>query len=113
MSVLQAASFALTRWPAMWHAPLAARDYLASAGRFAGLVLAGIPRLSDANEPAARRFMWLVDALYDRQRFLIASAAEEIGGLYDGHQFAFEFDRTRSRLGEMTRRTVAGRPFDE
>ena len=78
-----------------------------------GLVLAGIPRLSDANEPAARRFMWLVDALYDRQRFLIASAADEIGGLYDGHQFAFEFARPRSRLGEMTRRTAAGRPIDE
>ena len=46
----------------------------------------------------------LVDALYDRQRFLIASAASGIEGLYDGHQFAFEFDRTRSRLGEMTRR---------
>ena len=76
-------------------------------------MLAGIPRLSDANEPAARRFMWLVDALYDRQRFLIASAADEIGGLYDGHQFAFEFDRTRSRLGEMTRRTAAGRSIDE
>ena len=57
--------------------------------------------------------MWLGDALYDRQRFLIASAADEIGGLYDGHQFAFEFDRTRSRLGEMTRRTAAGRPIDE
>ncbi|MEC8121315.1 MAG: AFG1/ZapE family ATPase, partial [Pseudomonadota bacterium] len=67
-----------------------------------------VPRLNDANEPAARRFMWLVDALYDRQRFLIASAADDIDGLYDGHQFAFEFDRTRSRLGEMTRRAGTG-----
>ena len=67
-----------------------------------------MPRLSDANEPAARRFMWLVDALYDRQRFLIASAADEIDMLYDGHQFAFEFERTRSRLGEMTRRAGKG-----
>ena len=102
-----AGDVARTDFASLCEAPLAARDYLAIAGRFAGLVLAGIPRLSDANEPAARRFMWLVDALYDRQRFLIASAADEIG-LYDGHQFAFEFDRTRSRLGEMTRRTVRG-----
>ena len=108
-----AGDVARTDFASLCEAPLAARDYLAIAGRFAGLVLAGIPRLSDANEPAARRFMWLVDALYDRQRFLIASAADEIGGLYDGHQFAFEFDRTRSRLGEMTRRTAAGRPIDE
>ena len=108
-----AGDVARTDFASLCEAPLAARDYLAIAGRFAGLVLANIPRLSDANEPAARRFMWLVDALYDRQRFLIASAGDEIGGLYDGHQFAFEFDRTRSRLGEMTRRTAAERRIDE
>ena len=108
-----AGDVARTDFASLCEAPLAARDYLAIAGRFAGLVLANIPRLSDANEPAARRFMWLVDALYDRQRFLIASAEDEIGGLYDGHQFAFEFDRTRSRLGEMTRRTAAERRIDE
>ena len=108
-----AGDVARTDFASLCEAPLAARDYLAIAGRFAGLVLANIPRLSDANEPAARRFMWLVDALYDRQRFLIASAADDIGGLYDGHQFAFEFDRTRSRLGEMTRRTATERRIDE
>ncbi len=100
-----AGDVAMTSFAALCEAPLAARDYLVIAGRFAGLVLESVPVLSDANEPAARRFMWLVDALYDRQRFLIASAASGIEGLYDGHQFAFEFDRTRSRLGEMTRRT--------
>jgi len=99
-----AGDVAMTSFAALCEAPLAARDYLAIAGRFAGLVVESVPLLTDANEPAARRFMWLVDALYDRQRFLIASAASGIEGLYDGHQFAFEFDRTRSRLGEMTRR---------
>ena len=99
-----AGDVAKTSFAALCEAPLAARDYLAIAGRFAGLVVESVPVLSDRNEPAARRFMWLVDALYDRQRFLIASAASGIEGLYDGHQFAFEFDRTRSRLGEMTRR---------
>ena len=103
-----AGDVARTDFAALCEAPLAARDYLAIAGRFAGLVLAHVPRLSDANEPAARRFMWLVDALYDRQRFLIASAEDEIDQLYDGHQFAFEFERTRSRLGEMTRRAGTG-----
>ena len=99
-----AGDVAMTSFTALCEAPLAARDYLAIAGRFAGLVVESVPVLSDVNEPAARRFMWLVDALYDRQRFLIASAATDIEGLYDGHQFAFEFDRTRSRIGEMTRR---------
>jgi cell division protein ZapE len=54
--------------------PLGARDYLAIAGRFAGLVLSDVPQFTDANENVARRFMWLIDALYDRGRFLIASA---------------------------------------
>ena len=99
-----AGDVARASFAALCETPLAARDYLAIAGRFAGLIIDHVPALSDANEAAARRFMWLVDALYDRQRFLIASAASEIETLYDGHLFAFEFDRTRSRLGEMTRR---------
>ena len=99
-----AGDVARASFAALCETPLAARDYLAIAGRFAGLIIDHVPALSDANEASARRFMWLVDALYDRQRFLIASAADEIETLYDGHHFAFEFDWTRSRLGEMTRR---------
>lgn len=85
-------------------APLAARDYLAISGRFAGLVLAGIPQFTESNEHLARRFMWLVDALYDRGRFLVASAVTDIESLYVGHQWQFEFDRTVSRLSEMVAR---------
>jgi len=84
--------------------PLGARDYLAIAGRFAGLVLSDVPQFTDANENVARRFMWLIDALYDRGRFLIASAEGDIGHLYQGHQWQFEFARTASRLGEMAKR---------
>jgi cell division protein ZapE len=85
-------------------APLAARDYLAIAGRFAGVVLADIPQFTESNEHLARRFMWLIDALYDRGRFLVASGATDIKDLYAGHQWKFEFDRTTSRLGEMVAR---------
>jgi len=84
--------------------PLGARDYLAIAGRFAGLVLSDVPQFTDANENVARRFMWLIDALYDRGRFLVASADADIGNLYQGHQWQFEFARTASRLGEMAKR---------
>ena len=86
--------------------PLGARDYLAIAGRFAGLVIDHVPVFNAANEPAARRFMWLVDALYDRQRFLMASATSDIAGLYHGQHYSFEFERTASRLREMTHRTT-------
>ena len=52
--------------------------------------------------------MWLIDALYDRGRFLIASADADIADLYQGRQWKFEFARTLSRLGEMTQR---GKPL--
>ena len=89
--------------------PLGARDYLAIAGRFAGLVLSDVPNFTDENDHVARRFMWLIDALYDRGRFLIASADADIADLYQGYQWQFEFERTASRLGEMTQR---GKPQD-
>ena len=99
-----AGDVALVTFAELCEAPLAARDYLAVAGKYAGIVMRGVPRFDDQNEASARRFMWLVDALYDRSRFLIVSAATDIGVLYKGHHFAFEFSRTMSRLGEMTRR---------
>ncbi len=83
--------------------PLGARDYLALADRLAGLVIRDIPVLGDAEQNEARRFMWLIDAFYDRGRFLIASAARPVETLYCGGQWEFEFDRTRSRLEEMAR----------
>jgi len=89
--------------------PFGARDYLAIAGRFAGRVLSDVPTFTDKNDHLARRFMWLIDALYDRGRFLIASADADIAELYQGYQWQFEFERTASRLGEMTQR---GKPRD-
>ena len=80
---------------------LGARDYLVIADRFAGLVMRDIPIMGDAEQNEARRFMWLVDALYDRGRFIVASAAAGQAHIYIGTQWAFEFERTRSRLQEM------------
>ena len=80
---------------------LGARDYLVLADRFAGMMLRDIPVLGDAEQNEARRFMWLVDALYDRGRFIITSAAAPQDQIYTGSQWAFEFVRTRSRLQEM------------
>ena len=72
-------------------------------------MLSDVPKFTDKNDHAARRFMWLIDALYDRGRFLIASADANIADLYQGYQWQFEFERTASRLGEMTQR---GKPQD-
>ena len=92
-----------TPFAALCGVPLGARDYLALADRLAGLVIRDIPVLGDAEQNEARRFMWLVDAFYDRGRFLIASSEKPVESLYTGSQWAFEFDRTCSRLEEMAR----------
>lgn len=85
--------------------PLAARDYVAIADRLTGLFITDIPPLGNDEQNEARRFMWLIDALYDRGRFVVASAKTDMASLYCGDMWAFEFDRTLSRLQEMTRQS--------
>ena len=84
--------------------PLAARDYLAIAGRFTGIVMHDVPAFDEQNEHLARRFMWLIDALYDRGRFFLASSEKAVDKLYEGEKWQFEFSRTQSRLREMAGR---------
>ncbi|WP_333827122.1 cell division protein ZapE [Pararhodobacter sp.] len=81
--------------------PLGPADYLAIAGAVRVLMLEDIPRLSAANYNEAKRFVTLVDALYEGRVRLIASAAEAPEGLYSEGAGAFEFGRTASRLREM------------
>ena len=50
-----------------------------------------------------RRLMWLVDAFYDRGRFLVCSAAADIPKIYQGRDWEKEFPRTASRLTQMTK----------
>jgi len=81
--------------------PLGAGDYLAIATHFHGVVLSGIPRLGPDKRNEARRFMTLIDALYEHRVKLIAAAAALPEGLYTSGDGAFEFQRTVSRLNEM------------
>ncbi|KPQ07315.1 MAG: putative ATPase [Rhodobacteraceae bacterium HLUCCA12] len=81
--------------------PLGPADFLAIAEAVRVLILEGIPRLSAANYNEAKRFVTLVDALYEARVRLIASAADEPERLYSEGAGAFEFERTASRLREM------------
>jgi len=76
-------------------------DYLAVARRFHTLVLDGIPRLGPENFDRARRFITLVDALYEHHCKLVASAAATPDSLYEQGENAAMFARTASRLIEM------------
>jgi cell division protein ZapE len=83
--------------------PLGASDYLAMAEKFHTLILDDIPVMDIDKRNEAKRFILLIDELYDTQTKLIASAAAEPTELYkatSGRE-AFEFDRTASRLIEM------------
>ena len=65
------------------------------------LILEDIPRLSRQNFNEARRFVTLIDALYEARVRLICSAAAEPEMLYVEGEGTFEFERTASRLREM------------
>ncbi|MCL4163924.1 UNVERIFIED_CONTAM: hypothetical protein GTU68_014772 [Idotea baltica] len=80
---------------------LGAADYLAIADAVRVLVLEDIPSLDRENFNEARRFVTLIDALYEAKVKLIASAAAPPNMLYTEGEGVFEFERTASRLREM------------
>ena len=86
--------------------PLGARDFLAIAGRFDTLFVDHVPVMDDSRRNEAKRFILLIDTLYDHKVRLVVSAAAAPGELYRGRRGheAFEFDRTASRLMEMQSR---------
>ena len=81
--------------------PLGAADYLALAETVRVLVLEDIPQLGRQNFNEAKRFVTLIDALYEAKVKLICSAAASPAMLYLEGEGTFEFERTASRLSEM------------
>ncbi|MEK0082598.1 cell division protein ZapE [Benzoatithermus flavus] len=80
---------------------LGAADYLALTERYHTLILNGVPLLTPDKRNEARRFMTLVDALYERRAMLFVAAEAPPERLYASGDGAFEFQRTVSRLMEM------------
>ena len=80
---------------------LGAGDYLAIARRYHTVILEGIPAINAESRDKAKRFVTLIDALYERKVNLVCSAAAPPQGLYPAGDGSFEFQRTVSRLEEM------------
>ena len=76
-------------------------DYLEIARMFNTLIITDIEVMSSMQDDIARRFVLLIDVLYDHRVKLICTAAAAAENLYQGKRLSFEFERTSSRLTEM------------
>jgi cell division protein ZapE len=92
--------------------PLGASDYLRLARAYHTIVIDHIPQLDQDRRNEAKRFITLIDELYDKGVKLVASAQAELEQLYLGTEGAeaFEWARTVSRLHEMRSDEYLARP---
>ncbi len=81
--------------------PRSQNDYIELARLYHTVFIANVPVFTPANENAARRFIMLIDELYDRNVNIVVSAAAAPVALYQGERLRFEFERAASRLIEM------------
>lgn len=83
--------------------PLGASDYMAIVGRYRTIFIDDVPVLDYTRRNEAKRFILLIDTLYDHHARLVISAEAAPEKLYvaSSGTEAFEFDRTASRLFEM------------
>jgi cell division protein ZapE len=82
-------------------APLGPADYLALARSFQTVFIEGIPALKTSQRNEAKRFVLLIDTLYDAHVRLVATSAKAPEHIYAKGDHRFEFARTVSRLREM------------
>jgi len=80
---------------------LGAEDYIAVGERYHTIILNGIPRMSGDMRNEAKRFMNLIDILYEKKVNLVAAAEASPDALHAEGMHSFEFQRTVSRLMEM------------
>lgn len=107
----QAGSVAWFDFDELCAQPLGAADYLAIATHYDVVLIDNVPRLSVEKRNEARRFMLLIDSLYEHRTTAILAAADAPERLYasDGDS-SFEFQRTVSRLSEMQSVDYLSRP---
>ncbi|HVS75437.1 MAG TPA: cell division protein ZapE [Steroidobacteraceae bacterium] len=86
---------------ALCEGPRSQDDYIEIARNYQSVVIANVPVMDALREDAARRFIALVDELYDRCVKLVVSAAAPPAQLYRGERLLLEFQRAASRLTEM------------
>ena len=86
---------------ALCEGPRGNADYIEIAREFHTVLVGGIPRMGGDRDDAARRFVHLVDELYDNHVNLVCTADAGPMDLYAGERLVAAFERTASRLVEM------------
>lgn len=81
---------------------LGARDYLKISNAFHTIIIDNIPQFNFENSNEAKRFILLIDSLYDKGVKLVASFDVPLDSLNNNKRVEFEFKRTISRLNEMS-----------
>ncbi|CAO3298324.1 TPA: AFG1 family ATPase [Stenotrophomonas maltophilia] len=103
-------SIAWFDFAALCEGPRGPSDYIEIAHEFNTVLLGGIPAFDRLNEDAARRFVNLIDELYDRHVNLVCTASTSPVELYTGQRLQGAFERTASRLIEMQSAEYLGTP---
>ncbi len=105
-----AAGVARLSFSALCEEARSAADYIALAHRFHTVLIDRVPQMNRQNHNAAKRFILLVDTLYDNHVRVVISADATPDKLYSATSGteAFEFKRTASRLHEMQSREYMG-----
>jgi cell division protein ZapE len=92
---------AMTDFASLIEQPLGPADYVALASRFQALVLDGVRAMRPEQRNEAKRFVTLIDELYEHRVKLVCAAEVPPEQLYPEGEHAREFKRTVSRLHEM------------
>ena len=101
LDLAAAGGIARSTFEALCGQALGAADYIEVARQFHTLVLAGVPLLGPERNDQARRFINLIDVLYEHRVNLLCGAEAPPARLYDGARPPAAFGRTVSRLEEM------------
>ena len=100
-TVMHADEIAWFDFDVLCNAPRATPDYIELARDYHTIILSNVPVMDESSDDKARRFIYLIDELYDRSVKLLISADAEPEKLYTGDMLKFAFNRTSSRLIEM------------
>lgn len=90
--------------------PRSQNDYIELARCFHSILVSNVPVFDELKQDQARRFINLVDVLYDHNVNLIVSAEKNAEKLYQAKRIEFEFKRTVSRLKEMQSQEYLAKP---